>query len=1113
MEYLVEWMRVGQTHEFLPTSWTLWKEGRCVMEELEPSELGTLLRGRPGLIIGPGATLNVNSLASLLKGLGTKFGYAANHHFLKMCDGLSKTGVSDEDVRSEIGAWLAAQDAASNIDVIARANWSAVLSFSFDRHFETALHRAAVQSATREDASTIIDLDRVFVSNEVPVFKLMGTAETNTIPLSMAQYRRRRAKWPYAAEAFATRLQGRPAVVLGMTGFEEEFEDLLGSTLTRPTSHLSRLVFFASDPISRRESFASLLANNTKLLRVNSTPGKLVDAAVKNRNASDFKQLSLTFASDEEQLAKVLRSASDLFTHVPTAMTNVCEANAHNLIADRLFSPDALRWDAFVHDYDLRRDAADECLNEVESWTGGSLATAIVGNAGSGKTSVLKRIAHDLSKSNSLVLWAKPWLLDGASRALDTFFLRLSKLKGIGDHRVFVVVDDPLDYASLPTSEIVRSAMRHEVPIHLIVGARSIDWEIEKPNAFIGGLQLGSQHRIDDQLSDEEWKRLPDFLVNLRVFQNESTALSEVRKAESRAARDFFATLYFLLPEVQSSLRSSIQEQYFRLGDQAAVKKIVIGGYSESVGLLRDAWAMAAVADKYKCHLPIEVLVHGLETDFQGWLDACAEGGNAFGLLYEEKSDDETTVWFKTRNDVVTSILIEEINGTSFGHSGELQIMKRMISGCKGYSSLLYRDFIAQLITPGKKIEHFSAKDGLDLFDIAVDSLVHPDKMIEHQRAIWKSKKLDDPIGAEKDMRKALEVENFPYTERGESNRYIRTSIAANELRKMNKGLVSREDGQANVIRELSHARSLDSCDSRIAVVQGNLISNLLRTADGDFSGDLVFLLNRGLADLDRALISIRSSENSGRNFVDDQIKLEECRDGLDGFVRDLDAVMRQAEEMWETLKSQSGFVLVARLLHRNAINTGKGGAFKKTDDYCIKWFGKIEEGDCNIDGVFLEVALHNLVRWQFPMIGQSIIPVDWVRVEELAVGILSDSELASDPFIRFVYGVALAQQCRWSDAAGNFRKLRESRVPRDLVRVARCVLVDEKGVPKRVEGVVEKNGDRRYMRVEELGTDFICDARDHWRGKGASNSAFVEFSFAGPMAIGDRSAARKWAI
>jgi hypothetical protein len=522
---------------------------------------------------------------------------------------------------------------------------------------------------------------------------------------------------------------------------------------------------------------------------------------------------------------------------------------------------------------------------------------------------------------------------------------------------------------------------------------------------------------------------------------------------------------------------------------------------------------MTAVADRYKSPLPIEVLVNALGIDYSSWLDASRSMGNAFGLLYEQTSDDGQTIWFKTRNSIVTDILVRAVNGGKFGYSGELSLVKKMIEGSRGHSSSVYRDFIANILIPNENIKHLNPEDGLDLYDLAADVLHARDKAIEHHRGLWLKNFIDDPIAAEASLRKALDTENYPYASRLESNRNIHTTIAANELRKIDKGLVSFETGRENVTNELAKARSIQDCDPRIAHVQGKLVARLVRFKNGEVDQDTMFLMNRALADIDRAILTVCTGRHATRRSVTDETGLEQAREELQSLVTDIDVVKRNAQLLWDQFRSQTGFVLASRLLHRKAVNSNRGKDFNATDNYCLSCISTIEAANCNVDKTLFEVALHNLCRWQFPMLGVSTSPPDWMRVKQLCVEVLADTDLSADPFTRFVYAVSLAHEGAWADANANFRRLRATSIPFEALHAPRTVLVDDSGDPRKVLGTVRVSGDTKFLSIGELGTDVECSRRDRWRGDSLEDFAFIEFAFSGPRAISDRSLTVRWGV
>lgn len=94
---------------------------------IEPAELGQLLLGRPGLTIGPVGTLNINSLSGLLAAIASNYKPESGMKLVQLCDQAVSSEHSENEIRQFIRGWLEETTAAANVDVIARANWAAVL--------------------------------------------------------------------------------------------------------------------------------------------------------------------------------------------------------------------------------------------------------------------------------------------------------------------------------------------------------------------------------------------------------------------------------------------------------------------------------------------------------------------------------------------------------------------------------------------------------------------------------------------------------------------------------------------------------------------------------------------------------------------------------------------------------------------------------------------------------------------------------------------------------------------------------------------------------------------------------------------------------------------------
>ena len=71
---------------------------------------------------------------------------------------------------------------------------------------------------------------------------------------------------------------------------------------------------------------------------------------------------------------------------------------------------------------------------------------------------------------------------------------------------------------------------------------------------------------------------------------------------------------------------------------------------------------------------------------------------------------------------------------------------------------------------------------GCRYHNAALGALPLPDRTFIHQKGLWMKDKANDPLLAKSVLEEALVTEVYPYTERGEAEEHIHTSIAATLL-------------------------------------------------------------------------------------------------------------------------------------------------------------------------------------------------------------------------------------------------------------------------------------------------------------------------------------------
>src|SRR5947209_4571355 len=76
--------------------------GWRVMERIRADEVGTYLRGKMGLVVGPGFTINPGVMAELSSHLASEFGVERRDNFLETGDRCLEAGIAEDRLRDGI---------------------------------------------------------------------------------------------------------------------------------------------------------------------------------------------------------------------------------------------------------------------------------------------------------------------------------------------------------------------------------------------------------------------------------------------------------------------------------------------------------------------------------------------------------------------------------------------------------------------------------------------------------------------------------------------------------------------------------------------------------------------------------------------------------------------------------------------------------------------------------------------------------------------------------------------------------------------------------------------------------------------------------------------------
>ena len=1063
------------------------------MKRLAPNQLGLLFDGHLGLIVGPGLTLGTGALNSVNEAFADGFGVAVGENFLATADAAIRAGASLQAVVVELRRLFGALPPAPLPPRLAHLHLRAVLSYCPTSLLEDALRAHNDKSLFRFPLITLDDPAVAIPPRSTPMFKVLGSLQRETFIPTNLDYVRNRPRWRSALRAFMEQVKNGPVLCIGMTELASLFHDLVAELGSTPATVPKNFVLLESDPLAGSD-LDRLFDARTTIITVPGTAGDLVRAA-ESQTLTQHEHIKPTGAIPSEQ---EIDGFSDLAIRVNGQLRSNISDKERQRLFEILFSPTVPKWDPFFHRVDFERSISATIKADILTTLsrGGDLACVITGAAATGKTVILKRIAYDLANDGHLVLWMRQYYYpDAYNRMLALFKVagRVSKKP-----QFFVFLDDPLGLGSVQARDIAHAARASDVNLVLVVGVRTSDWTSQAPGDLLGPVKLGLQTEVDHHFDDHEWERLPAYLVKLGIARDHTDAREQLDRAASRSARDVLSMLYWLIPNTRAAIEASVQGEYFRLGDLAAFKEVVLGHAKHSSALLRDAYAMVAVADKYNAPVPVEVLVSALKVDYGSWLEVASPSKQlAWGLLYAEDNIEGRTIVYRTRNDVVTHLLVEAVNGGSLVQGGELRTLERMIDSCDS-THPVYLEFCQRLLINNETFWKLSFEDGLALYDRALSALPLPDKSLLHQKGKWIRTKGNDPIRAEAVFHQALLTPVIPYARRGEADEHIYTSLAASAIDAMEKGAISTEIGKEKALSALARARS-DSFFNVSAVHVNATLTIRLAERIGDASPDGSKLFATALADVDRTILLVQARATSER--TEDITMLADVREKLVTRLASVEELVARAQASWTTFGNQEGFALAGRAMLFHARQTARGRDFREALEYVTKVIKAVEQTGKRPIAALHDLYVQTMYEWRIrgyrerPNSG----PIDWEAFHTHVVHLLAQE---SSPLYRYFEALSLAHLNRWQEADLGFSRLRQLKMPGPVVWARRDPLLDSRGALREVQCTVRRENQKVFLTADELGTDLRGD-RDHtWPRDGEIVLVCLLFSFGGTWAI-----------
>lgn len=1083
---------------------------------ISAEEAAAFVSRAPAICIGPGATCYSGALSDLRRALLARFRDLSlpenGESYLDLGDIVSSLHSAKAEsfrlaVREELQRLVASPDLAQ----LANVSWAACVSLTPDTLFERALGERLDRQASSRTMTVIATPTMVVPPRTIPVYKLFGfvhdESEDAGLAYSQSDFLFRQARWAGLLSTFADFVKDTPLFFVGTEDVAVVTAQFLASLFSGPRPHPNHLVFLRGDPTPTLPTVRGVLTRaGVKVSIVDSDVRELVRALELARNAPQKRRSDRPAQASEHSKRQwdQLASLKHIAERVPPRSEVLAEQKeVGREIIDGLFRPTSNDWRPYAHKLDLERTMLSQLLGVVlqPSQKPATLRNIVLhGAAGIGKTTLLRRLAVEVASEGHLVLWCNR----ASSESTSQLFRRLTKairellvVEKRPNAQVFLFVDDPWSLR-VSAADILTMLETAQFPATLIIGFRSSDYVSTGPyDAPFPGIP-DAEFELGHLLDSGEIDRLPKMLVAIGACKDEAEAKELVTKNPYQRADDFLCSLWYLLPDTRSQFQASIEDEYRRLGDPRAV---IEGAAASAINIgevARVAYEAVTVASSLNIGLPVEILVRALDVDYADWTSIAQPGKPLWGLLYDELDSTNETYVYRTRNEIVTRVLLRLVNGVLGGHTGQYRLLKLLLGACV-VASPPYRAFLHDVLVRSRSTleSMLTYEQGMDLYDTAIAAMPHSDRAIAHHRGLWIKNVGKDLAGADTQLRLALEIPDYPGSSREEPREYIHTSLAATALAQVRSGEISRDTGFERVVEHLRRASNSSYFNANQSHVLAGTLLDMAQISGSAPDALRLGCLGQALTEIERSLQMIGAP---GRKAIRHQKALalfEDLQRRAVEALSDVSDMPSAAKSLFSSNKSQVGLEAWARSALLDATRADSGSDYKAAQDVLIEMFKLVTDAGQVPSPELRAVRVDLIVRWRLQHAKGA---VDWKTFLEDLEQLVRSPRYRDDTIKKFYYAVALYQQGRITEANAAFSALRREQGGTSPSSI-RCFYVGAAGFPKRFQGTSHTSHGRRYVTIHELGDDVIVQGPIE-AGPGGTEHVYVAFTLNGPVAV-----------
>lgn len=1011
----------------------------------------------------------------------------------------------DYEIRSYIVECYKIARPNSVLENIAKIHWSAIVSLTVDMRFYESLVSEFDSVPLSRVVTKINDLKAMPSYKQLPYYCLLGDIGDLRvdygIPITTAEYLIKRRKWSALLQTFPDFNKGGAILFVGTSGIVEIVRDFINELANDVAGVPRNIYFLADDPISNDQTIRGLLDLTSNVHVLDCT---LIDFFEHIKIPTNKKLVSINksnFNFDKNLLDKV----DDKISRVPLQSEINVDAYQRNKLLDYLFRPTNLDWAPFSHNLDFRRECAEKFREKIEAFLDSAKQSKgkafwLYGEAGIGKTVFLRRTAFDLANKGYLCLWIRR----GAGYVQPVSWRDVVKtveqaIKNNKNPKVIFFYDGALKRDDNIT-ELLEALNASKLTWALVICQRKTDYSFDEEVHEL--LDHGSDENIEFEpfFSDEEQQRLPEYLVKLGAAKSSEDAASLLQSVGGKGVEDTLCAFWYLLPQTRASISDSLADEYFNLGGLEGAIETLAQASVTSKDWARFAYELVTTTSGMMIALPIEVMVKALDINYDEWLEVSGSHKPLWGLLYDEEYADGESRAYRTRNIVVTNVLLTLLNGGKVGHAGEFRCLKKIISACY-VGSVVYRELLCSVLVANKKQlkDKFSYEQGLELYDLAIHTFPLPDKTIAHHRALWIKDVGRLPVEAYESLSQVIKMEDYPHSNKKEHPSHIHSSMASSTVQAIFNGDVELESGIENVEKHITLSDETAPFNIHNKHISANLLLKIAHRYKLNDAKSYMRCVGQASSIISQAIMIVKPNAKRSRESYKSYEMLDKLRKQTYMLTDNLEESMDLAKVIYSNRGDQMGFYAIIKVMLSQAIEHDKGKLFKRMSDYLTDVIKIILESGDELSPHIVQCRAELVINWN---IQKNSSDTDWGSLRDDLLIVTASREFKRDINWRFFLGVCYFQLGELSDANTIFSMLRREKMPIGVRNELRCFYTDSKNHKKTFQGEISGGAtSTRFIYCSEINED-ISAAREFTENDEATVHFNIAFNYYGPRGI-----------